>query len=408
MKEATKKKVLLPKGRTSSKKDTKVLPPPAKKYHLSAETIDDSDSSDAETGAETNKLETPTSKKPLISTTRIEPPKPKSKLNGHIEKASNKIQPVNGATKPKSAEVSPVDSDSDSNSGTEKEVRSGSDSASTKDSESESGGDSESGDDENEVAEERLVAQLANAQPAPARSHTVQLQAARPFEPPQGFNAVSARPAASSNVMELFNQGSASEKKQIWHITVPEGVSIESLKEVAYNKIANGDAVINHKGAEYGFKTQKKGEEGITKVMLPGPEGYTTVPTRIARTLNLQQIIQLPKLSLAQANQGSGSKTPSTKAPRPQPKGLRMRFLPSGFGDVEPGTIGSSDSEAEVRKPSSANKLHPPKKRKHEDTNGDQHEKPKKAKKSKDPEHEKRKAEKKARKRERDEARVGA
>ncbi|KAF2815008.1 uncharacterized protein BDZ99DRAFT_379113 [Mytilinidion resinicola] len=404
MKEATKKKALPPKSGKGSKKDTKVQPPPGKKSHLSAETIDDSDSSDAETGAETNKLETPTIKKPIVSTTRVEPPKPKSKLNGHIEKTSNQKKPVNGTTKPKSSEAPLVDSDSDSNNGTEKS-RSESDGAGAKDSGSDSDGDSESGVDESDVAEERPIAQYSRS--APARSHTVQLQAARPFEPPKSFNAVSARLAPSSNVMKLFNQGSVSEK-QIWHVTVPAGVSIDSLKEVSYSKIANGDAVITHKGTEYGFKTQRKGEEGNTRVMLPGHEGYKAVPAPIARSLNLQQIVQLPKLSSAQVNQRKGSKTPSTIAPRAQPKGLRMRFLPSGFGDVEPGIIGSSDSEAEARKPNSANGLHRPEKRKHEDTNGDRHERPKKAKKSKDPEHEKRKAEKKARKRKREEARVGA
>jgi hypothetical protein len=88
-----------------------------------------------------------------------------------------------------------------------------------------------------------------------------------------------------------------------------------------------------------------------------------------------------------------------------------MRFLPSGFGTAEPGNIGSSDSEAEVTVPKITNGPHRPKKRKHHETNGDNHDRAspiKKAKKSKDPEHEKRKAEKKARRKEREAAGAGA
>jgi hypothetical protein len=53
-----------------------------------------------------------------------------------------------------------------------------------------------------------------------------------------------------------------------------------------------------------------------------------------------------------------------------------MRFLPSGFGDEDPGTLGSSDSETptparpESRMPNGSRPTHQTKKRNHEDMDG--------------------------------------
>jgi hypothetical protein len=60
--------------------------------------------------------------------------------------------------------------------------------------------------------------------------------------------------------------------KQIWHITAPEGVSLKDLTHLAMDKARNGEAVLDHKGAQYGFSPVENvnGRE----VMIPGANGY--------------------------------------------------------------------------------------------------------------------------------------
>lgn len=106
----------------------------------------------------------------------------------------------------------------------------------------------------------------------------------------------------------------------------------------------------------------------------------------ITQFLNLQALVELPHLTSKQADQNTGSEaaasiTRSTiRAPRPQLKGLKMRFLPTGFGHGAVGTIGESDSEDDAA-PENAERVEadelrlPPKKekkkRKHAEVNGD-------------------------------------
>lgn len=81
------------------------------------------------------------------------------------------------------------------------------------------------------------------------------------------------------------------------------------------------------------------------------------VSANVAQSLHLRATVKLPHLSTKQADQNTGSEaaasiTRSTiRAPRPQLKGLKMRFLPIGFGTGEAGTLGDSDSEAETQAP---------------------------------------------------------
>lgn len=131
-----------------------------------------------------------------------------------------------------------------------------------------------------------------------------------------------------------------------------------------------------------------------------------TVPTRISQTLHLQQVVRLPNLNLEEQEKNTGDEviesiTKSTiRAPREQLKGLKMRYFHSGFGKDEPGTLGSSDSEAEP--PAQANGTHVPKKaakRKLEEVAGVESPE-KKHKKHRTPEEIKKREQKKARRRE--------
>lgn len=78
---------------------------------------------------------------------------------------------------------------------------------------------------------------------------------------------------------------------------------------------------------------------------------FLVVPTRISQSFHVQQVINLPKLTSRQADQNTGSEaaasiTASTiRAVKPQVKGLKMRFFPSGYQDSAPAILGEPDSE---------------------------------------------------------------
>jgi hypothetical protein len=95
--------------------------------------------------------------------------------------------------------------------------------------------------------------------------------------------------------------------------------------------------------------------------------------------------VQLPHLSSKQADVNTGSEAASSitrstiRAPRPQLKGLKMRFLPTGFGAGDVGTLGDSDSEGEAPQgtaglgmPDELNLPSRKEKRKHTASNGDE------------------------------------
>lgn len=94
---------------------------------------------------------------------------------------------------------------------------------------------------------------------------------ARPFEPPNGFSAVSLHESAATKGANIFSN---LHRKQIWHITAPVGVSLKDLKQMAMEKALDGKAILNYKGAEYGFSRTRMSEEGAREVLLPQKTGY--------------------------------------------------------------------------------------------------------------------------------------
>lgn len=67
----------------------------------------------------------------------------------------------------------------------------------------------------------------------------------------------------------------------------------------------------------------------------------------INQTLHLQHIVKLPNEGPQESGSQVTSKAtiPTQKPVRQQPVGLRMRFLPIGFGNGEAGNLGSSDED---------------------------------------------------------------
>ncbi|KAF1946464.1 hypothetical protein EJ02DRAFT_418571 [Clathrospora elynae] len=257
--------------------------------------------------------------------------------------------------------------------GNEKRMKSSSDSSSDSDSSSgSSSDDSDTPQPAPKPAQARAQAQLYA---------TVTTQPARPYEPPRGFNPVPVNDRTTSKSASIFDnlQG-----KQLWHFTAPVGIPLwKSVKELEIDKAMGGEAILSHKGTEYAFSQTEKSEDGACEVHVPQKNGLHSVSTRISQTLRLRTVVRLPELSSKQADQNTGSEaaasiTQSTiRAPRPQVSGLKMRFLPIGFGGSDAGILGDSDSEVEVARttaglgmPDGLNLPSRKKKRKHADVNG--------------------------------------
>ncbi|KAJ4334770.1 hypothetical protein N0V95_009084 [Ascochyta clinopodiicola] len=417
------KRTAVPLPGSKPKSRSKAAPP---KSALSQELIDSDDDSSAESAPKAKKAEKPK------ATIGVHRPNGAAKTNAKehsTSKAAPKSKPAPKKPAPKTISTqeqveelssSEVSDDSDAPAKDVqtklpgevemKDASSGSDSDSDSDSSSE---------------DETAKPPQKPAQPIPSKPLEVELRAAKPYTPPKGYNLVSEKDRASSKAAKIFDnlQG-----KQIWHITAPAGVSLKELETIAMDKAMKGESILNHKGTDYGFLTTERSEDGPREVLVPQKNGYSAgmfvscsltrssdsaaVPAKISQTLHLQQVVRLPKLSSKQADPNTGSEaaasiTRSTiRAPRPQVKGLKMRYLPLGFvGGDSGGVLGDTDSEdddvpqerAGLAAPNGLNLPTKAPKRKHTEANGEEAPS-KKVKKHKTPEELKKKEEKKAKK----------
>jgi hypothetical protein len=173
-----------------------------------------------------------------------------------------------------------------------------------------------------------------------------------PFAPPPGYKALNTKSALAKTANSLFDPSTIS-SKQIWHITAPSSVPLSSIKSVSLSAIQSHQTVLSHDGTDYNLAEEPTNN---ARVLLPSSrsDAYTTVEVPVSKTLHLQQTIRLPNLSAYQTDPNTGSnaaaslRTPAVSAPRPQPKGMKMRYKPPGFGDEDPGMIGSSEDESDA------------------------------------------------------------
>lgn len=211
---------------------------------------------------------------------------------------------------------------------------------------------------------------------------------AKPFDAPNGY--VSFDTSSQSALSSADLQG-----KQVWHITAPANLPMSSITEIALDSIQSGKPVFSHKGIDYAMSEDKGAQSGnATIVLLPEKDGYKPISQPVSKTLHLRQHIVLPNLSQKQASDTTGSNAAgdvarsAVSAVRPQPKGMKMRFKPSGFGSGDPGRIGSgSESEGEAEPAGKEATLQFPKKLEatghKKDKKGKKEKKDKKEKKSK-------------------------
>ena len=256
-----------------------------------------------------------------------------------LKKAEKTPPKVNGVKRRASGQ-------SPSGEESEQEESEGEDEPQRKKAKTDSATSSEEGsDDESERAASRDVEKPAQASLDPIPSKL--------FKPPQGYTVLDPALLANTTALSPANL----KGKQIWHITAPSNLPLSSITRLSLDAIQSGAPVLTHKGVEYVLKSDAS-HTATPTVLLPTAAGYENLAPEsniaVERTLQLQQKIILPNLTVRQASQVMGSRAaadvalPSVSSVRPQPKGLRMRYKPPGFGAGRPGMIGSgSDEERE-------------------------------------------------------------
>lgn len=224
-----------------------------------------------------------------------------------------------------------------------------------------------------------MLTYLSRAQTPPKTS---QLQYT--YTPPPDFEPGSIS-LPSSAAADLLSPSSI-EGKQIWHITVPASVPVDSIKEVSMQSVQKGEAALSYKGANYGFVIDGESQKVPKRMFLPDERNnnYRPAAMAICQTLHLQQLVNLPNSGTASSVPADGLQNtagPShsfRRAVRLQPKGLKMRYLP--FGDTEgrlgrmgPGSStsgGSDDEEPQFRVPVGVSSSGKTRKRKHNARDG--------------------------------------
>ncbi|KFX93146.1 hypothetical protein O988_06968 [Pseudogymnoascus sp. VKM F-3808] len=94
-------------------------------------------------------------------------------------------------------------------------------------------------------------------------------------------------------------------------------------------------------GGEYSVATAAATAD-TTRVLVPGRGGYKAVAAPVARTLHLQRVNEV----------GGTAYEARKKEARQQPKGLKMRYRPIGFGEAgECGEIGEAEEAEVVERP---------------------------------------------------------
>jgi hypothetical protein len=174
---------------------------------------------------------------------------------------------------------------------------------------------------------------------------------AKQYEPPSGFVRRSAVVAeSSSDVFNLLTNDLTG--KQIWHISAPADVSLESLKAFSIQAALNEKPVLNSDGKSYCFT---KGPSTAKFLLTPNEtqDEYVPSKTAISRTFHLREMVNPPvKGRGAEANRSTpiyfefqlDDKLPQ-RTKRIQPEGLRMRYKPFGTIHPSPGEFDAGRSE---------------------------------------------------------------
>ncbi|KAI1139162.1 hypothetical protein F5Y05DRAFT_340101 [Hypoxylon sp. FL0543] len=156
------------------------------------------------------------------------------------------------------------------------------------------------------------------------------------------------RKASSDNpakeVTEFFNNTNL-EGKQVWYFTAPASLPITVLKdmEIDLSKVTTGQALLNHKGDDYGVDLESHATSTQIQLLIPSQagDGYTALNRGIDSTVHLRRMAKFGPGNAVNATATEGY-TPIPKAIRGQPEGLKPRFTPIGVPTPTPPPVQSS------------------------------------------------------------------
>lgn len=153
------------------------------------------------------------------------------------------------------------------------------------------------------------------------------------------------RKASSDNpakeVTEFFSKANL-EGKQVWYFTAPASLPITVLKDmqIDLSKAATGEALLNHKGDEYGLDLEANATSTQIQLLIPSQAGdnYTALNRGIDSTVHVRHIAKFGPGSTTSAT-ATKDYIPIPKAIREQPQGLKPRFTPIGVPNPIPPPI---------------------------------------------------------------------
>lgn len=162
-------------------------------------------------------------------------------------------------------------------------------------------------------------------------SSAVQI-APKPFKAPSGYEPVIVSASDYASEMgPLFDDLSA---KQVWHISVPDGVSIESIKELDIEAAMKGEPILSKDGIDYNMHVVDSKNEAVLL-----PQGskmhYRQIAKRVDRSFHLQEMSSKPKAKDTTPLIFTATNSGNPKPVRKQPEGLKMRYTPWGAPAIQ-------------------------------------------------------------------------
>lgn len=156
---------------------------------------------------------------------------------------------------------------------------------------------------------------------------------AHPFKAPKGYESMTLSVSDYASDMSLFDNLS---DKQIWHISVPDSVSINSIKELDIEAVLKGRPILSKNGVEYNMQPLPSRKEVI---FLPhGPEvKYRPSARAIDRSFHMREVSIRPELGDDTSLIFTATEIGKPKEIRKQPEGLRTRYVPYGAPTVQAG-----------------------------------------------------------------------
>ncbi|KAH0845887.1 hypothetical protein FOPE_12034 [Fonsecaea pedrosoi] len=151
----------------------------------------------------------------------------------------------------------------------------------------------------------------------------------KPFKPPKGYEPLTWSASDYASDMDLFDDLS---NKQIWHISVPSSVSIDSIKELDIEAVLRGQPILSRNGVDYGMNPLPPKDEVI---LLPRGSGgkYKLCSGKIERSFHMREVDTTKFQSQPKAGTPvvfTATQTGAPKQIRKQPEGLKMRYVPYG------------------------------------------------------------------------------